>query len=160
MTTVLSFRELCKFILAITTRRVSEVQLVPRSRFGLGFPRTNQNHAKLGSCRAFGTLWRFTNRNHGLASMANTCRHFVTESVQLQTWTQKPLITLISAISEMGYLRVSSVRTEVAGPVRNPEGAFNDDPNSNGSVLPNRIRNGSKSKTLTDPDASKSIKNA
>ena len=38
---------------------------------------------KLGSCRAFGTLRRFINRNHGLASMANTCRHFVTESVQL-----------------------------------------------------------------------------
>ncbi len=29
--------ELRKFILAITTRRVSEVRLVPRSRFGLRF---------------------------------------------------------------------------------------------------------------------------
>ncbi len=28
-----------------TSKRVSEVQLVPRSRFGLGFARTNQNHA-------------------------------------------------------------------------------------------------------------------
>ncbi len=44
----------------------------------------NCGGAKLGSCRAFGTLWRFINRNHGLASMANACRHFVTKIVQLQ----------------------------------------------------------------------------
>ncbi len=44
----------------------------------------NCGRTKLGSCRAFGTLQRFIHRNHGLASMANVCRHFVTESVQLQ----------------------------------------------------------------------------
>ena len=44
----------------------------------------NCGRAMLGSCRAFGTLRRFVYRNHGLVSMASTCRHFVTESVQLQ----------------------------------------------------------------------------
>ncbi len=46
-----SFGELRKFILGITTRRVSEVRLVPRSRVGLRFAETNQNHATSSQAR-------------------------------------------------------------------------------------------------------------